>query len=158
MFQKILITVFVCSQVIILAACGSGPSAPAPSAKPDARTAASPNAAAPSAATSPTTAGAPVELIQSGVTDDKANLAYRIKVNSDKPIDEVHLALKETDAKGKALGTSMIVWQNIVGSTRKPIESGKTYDDQTALDPGAVKAEVSLKEVIFKDGSRWSAK
>ena len=103
------------------------------------------------------TSGAPVELIYSGMTDDKANLSYRIKVNTDKPIDEVHLTLKAVDSKGK-VHEDNIVWQNIVGSTRKPIESGKTYEDQTPLDPGTTTAEASLKEIIFKDGTRWSAK
>jgi hypothetical protein len=62
------------------------------------------------------------------------------------------------DAKGKVVEATTIVWQNMVGSSRRPIESGKTYEDQTALNPGTVNAECSLKEVIFKDGSRWSAK
>ena len=102
--------------------------------------------------------GAPVEFTFGGITPDKTNISYRIKVNTDKPIDKVHLALKEMDAAGKVLEQTAIVWQNIVGSTRKPIENGKTYEDQTPLDPGATKVECSLKEVIFKDGSRWSVK
>ena len=95
-------------------------------------------------------------MIDSEITADKANLAYRIKVNTDKAIDEVHLALKEMDAKGKVVEATTIVWQNMPGSSRRPIESGKTYEDQTPLDPGVVKAECSLKEVIFKDGTRWT--
>jgi hypothetical protein len=100
----------------------------------------------------------PVEFTFLGITPDKSNVSYKIKVNTDKPIEEVHLALKETDAGGKVVEQTMIAWQNIVHSTRQPIEKGKTYEDQTALDPGATKAECSLKEVIFKDGTRWSAK
>ncbi|MEP6911823.1 MAG: hypothetical protein ABI923_03660, partial [bacterium] len=69
--------------------------------------------------------------------------------------DEVHLALKALDAKGKVIEQTTVVWQNIVGSTRRPIESGKTYDDQNPLEPGVTKAECSLKEVIFKDGTSW---
>jgi hypothetical protein len=99
----------------------------------------------------------PVEFTALGVTPDKANIAYRIKINTDKPIDEVHLALKATDGKGK-VSEDTIVWQNIVGSTRRPIESGKVYEDQTALDPAMVKADVSLKDVLFKDGTRWNAR
>jgi hypothetical protein len=101
--------------------------------------------------------GAPVEFTAIGITADKANAAYRIKVNTDKPIDEVHLTLKATDSKGK-VSEDIIVWQNIVGSTRRPIESGKTYEDQSALDPATVKADVALKEVLFKDGTKWSAR
>ena len=104
-----------------------------------------------------TTTGAPVEFIYGGITPDKTSVSYKIKVNTDKPIDEVHLALKEMDGKGKVIGDTTIIWQNIVGSTRRPIEQGKTYEDQSALDPAAVKADVSLKEVIFKDGTRWTA-
>jgi hypothetical protein len=100
----------------------------------------------------------PVEFTFLGITPDKSNVSYKIKVNTDKPIDEVHLALKEMDGKGKVVEETTIVWQNIVGSTRRPIENGKTYEDQTALDPTALRAECSLKEVIFKDGAKWSAK
>src|SRR6185369_9395412 len=41
-----------------------------------------------------TTAGAPVEFTTIGITPDKTNVAYRIKVNTDRTIDEVHLVLK----------------------------------------------------------------
>ncbi|HEV8589276.1 MAG TPA: hypothetical protein VGQ72_10410 [Pyrinomonadaceae bacterium] len=101
---------------------------------------------------------APVEFTNLGMSSDRVNVSYKIKVNTDKPIDEVHLGLKETDGKGKVVDDTTIIWQNMVGSTRKPIERGKTYEDQTALDPGTEKAEMSLKEVIFKDGSKWSAR
>ena len=57
---------------------------------------------------------------------------------------------------GKVLEETMVVWQNIVKSTRQPIENGKTYEDQSALVPDTSKADCSLKEVIFKDGSRWA--
>ena len=33
--------------------------------------------------------------------ESKASVSYKIKVNTDKPINEVHLNLKETDAGGK---------------------------------------------------------
>lgn len=107
---------------------------------------------------SESTSGAPVEFIYGGMTPDKTSISYKIKVNTDKPIEEVHLALKETDAGGKVVEQTTIVWQNIVHSTQQPIEKGKTYEDQTALDPGATKAECTLKEVIFKDGTRWTAR
>jgi len=89
---------------------------------------------------------------------DKTSISYKIKVNTDKPIEEVHLALKETDAGGKVVEQTMIAWQNIVHSTQQPIEKGKTYEDQMALDPAATKAECTLKEVVFKDGTRWTAR
>jgi len=100
----------------------------------------------------------PVEFTFLGLSPDKSNVSYKFKVNTDKPIDEVHLALKEMDAKGKVVEDTTIVWQNMVGSTRRPIENAKTYEDQTALDPAAVKAECTLKEVVFKDGTSWPAK
>jgi len=99
----------------------------------------------------------PVELVSSGVPPGKASVSYKIKVNTDKPINEVHLNLKETDAGGKVLVETTVVWANIVHSTRQPIEKGKIYEDDTALSPGAVAAECSLKEVIYKDFTRWSA-
>ncbi len=104
------------------------------------------------------TSGAPVEFIYGGITSDKTSISYKIKVNTDKPIEEVHLALKETDAGGKVVEQTMIAWQNIVHSAQQPIEKGKTYEDQTPLDPGATKAECLLKEVVFKDGTRWTAR
>jgi|SRR5882672_4082271 len=105
---------------------------------------------------SQSTSGAPVEFTYGGITPDKESISYRIKVNTDKPIEEVHLALKETDAGGKVVEQTTIAWQNIVHSTRQPIEKGKAYEDQMALDPGATKAECALKEVVFKDGTRWT--
>jgi hypothetical protein len=105
-------------------------------------------------ASSQTTAEAPVEFIYGGIAPDKANISYKIKVNTDKPIEEVHLALKEMDASGKVLEQTTVIWQNIVHSTQQPIEKGKTYESQTPLLPGAVKVECSLKEVIFKDFTR----
>ena len=104
-----------------------------------------------------TTSGAPVEFTYDGLTAEKTSVAYKITVNTDKPIEEVHLALKEMDAKGKVVEDTTVVWQNIVHSTRQPIEQGKTYEDTTTLDPAAANAQVSLKEVVFKDGTRWKA-
>jgi len=139
--------------MLLLSACQKqttpGATTPAANGSP----ATSSQAAAPQ-----TTSGTPVEFTYTGITPDKANVAYQIKVNTDKPIDEVHLAFKDMDAKGKVLDDTMIIWQNMAGSTRRPIEKGKTYEDQTALDPAATKADVSLKEVIFKDGSKWTAR
>jgi hypothetical protein len=108
--------------------------------------------------TSESTSEAPVEFTYGGITPDKTSISYKIKVNTDKPIEEVHLALKETDNGGKVVEQTMIAWQNIVHSTQQPIEKGKTYEAQTPLDPAATKAECKLKEVVFKDGTRWTAK
>ncbi len=134
-----------------------------PSAPGNAQSTASPQSTtaktqgSPSAA-SESTGAAPVEFFYGGITPDKTSISYKIKVNTDKPIEEVHLALKETDAGGKVVEQTMIAWQNIVHSTQQPIEKGKTYEAQTPLDSAATKAECTLKEVIFKDGARWSAK
>ena len=109
------------------------------------------------AATSLTTPEAPVEFTYGGIAPDKVKITYKIKVNTDKPIEEVHMSLKEMDANGKVLTDTTLIWQNIVHSIRQPIEQGKTYENYTMLNPGAVKAECSLKEVIFADFTRWSA-
>jgi hypothetical protein len=148
--------------VVFLSACGNNQPAsntntqPAPASQ-SAPQSASSNTGSQSAA-SQTTSGAPVEFIYGGITSDKTSISYKIKVNTDKPIEEVHLALKETDANGKVVEQTTIAWQNIVHSTQQPIEKGKTYEDQTALDPAAVKVECTLKEVVFKDGTRWTTK
>jgi hypothetical protein len=125
----------------------------AASTQPTQSKAASSESAAPQ-----TTTVAPVEFTYLGTTPDKENIAYRIKVYTTRPIEEVHLALKEWDASGNTLADTTLIWQNIVKSTRQPIENGKSYEAHSALDPGATRAECSLKEVIFKDGARWSAR
>jgi hypothetical protein len=109
------------------------------------------------AAASPTTAEAPVEFTFGGIAPDKSKITYKIKVNTDKPILEVHMAMKEMDASGKVLFDGDLIWRNIVHSKEQPIEQGKTYEDERMLSPGVVKVECSFKEVIFKDYTRWSA-
>jgi hypothetical protein len=143
--------------VLLLSSCGvktetatnQNATAP-PAAKPE-------RAAEATAAAKGDASAAPVDLTVLGITPDKASVSYRIKVNADKPIEEVHLALKETDGSGKVVADTTIIWQNIVGSTRKPIEKGIAYEDHSTLDSDVVKAEVTLKEVVFKDGTRWRA-
>jgi len=77
-----------------------------PSAPGNAQSPASPQSTtaktqgSPSAA-SESTGAAPVEFFYGGITPDKTSISYKIKVNTDKPIEEVHLALKETDAGGR---------------------------------------------------------
>jgi PBP1b-binding outer membrane lipoprotein LpoB len=107
---------------------------------------------------SQTTAGAPVEFTYGGITSDKTNISYRIKVNTDKPISQVDLAVEEMDDSGKVLMDTTMLWQNIVKSVRLPIEKGKTYDVQDYLYPGATKAECKLKRVVFQDGTTWGPK
>jgi len=109
------------------------------------------------AAAAQITAEAPVEFTYGGIAPDKAKFVYTIKVNTDKPIKEVHMNHKEMDADGKVLVENTLIWRNVVHSTEQPIEQGKTYEDYTMLNPGAVKAECSLAEVIFQDFTRWSA-
>ena len=143
---------------LLLSACGSKePSSSSNTQSPAAMQSTPANAESSQSNASQTTTGAPVEFTYGGITPDKTSISYKIKVNTDKPIEEVHLALKETDAGGKVVEQTTIAWQNIVHSTRQPIEKGKTYEDQMALDPGATKAECTLKEVVFKDGTRWTA-
>ena len=100
----------------------------------------------------------PVEFTFLGITPDKQNIAYRIKVNTDKPIEEVHMALKEKDASGKVVQDTTLIWQNIVHSTRQPIEAGQTYEDTSYVDPKVTSVDCTLKEVVYKDNTRWSPK
>ncbi len=142
----------------LFSACSNTQPSEPSNTKPAASTQSTPAKTQSSQSTAESTSGAPVEFIYGGITPDKTSISYKIKVNTDKPIEEVHLALKETDAGGKVVEQTMIAWQNIVHSTQQPIEKGKTYEDQMSLDPSATKAECTLKEVIFKDGTRWTAK
>src|SRR5712692_5658479 len=102
--------------------------------------------------------GNPVEFTYLGITPDKQNISYKIKVNTDKPISQVDLAVKEMDDSGKVLMDTTMLWQNIVKSVRQPIEKGKTYDVQDYLYPGSTKAECKLKRVVFEDDTTWSPK
>ena len=143
----------------LFSACSNKPPSESGNTQSTAGTQSTPSKAENSQSTaSESTSGAPVEFIYGGITPDKTSISYKIKVNTDKPIEEVHLALKETDSGGKVVEQTMIAWQNIVHSTQQPIEKCKTYEAQTPLDPGATKAECLLKEVIFQDGTRWTAR
>ena len=155
-----------------LAACGGGRDDNKPSAGNSAttqkttETTATTNAAAtplptttPAATDSPaTTSGErPVEFTYLGVTPDKESIAYKIKVNSAKQVSQVDLNMKYLDDKGGTVDESTYAWQNIVKSARKPIEKGQTYEVKDPLPEGATRAEVTLKRVIFADGTRWEA-
>ncbi|HWT03799.1 MAG TPA: hypothetical protein VN256_26360 [Pyrinomonadaceae bacterium] len=123
-------------------------------------TAASPLATAtPSATTSPATAGGerPVEVTYAGVTPDKESIAYKIKVNTEKHVSQVDLNMRYMDERGGVVEETTYAWQNVVKSVRKPIEKGQTYEREDPLPEGAARAEVTLKRVIFKDGTRWEA-
>lgn len=111
--------------------------------------------------TSNTTASdgsAPVEFTFLGLSADKEQVNYKIKVNTDKPIKQVDLAAKYMDDKGKVISETTVVWQNIVKSKREPIEKGKTYDATGFVEEGATKVEYKLQRVVFEDGSTWSAR
>jgi hypothetical protein len=104
------------------------------------------------------TVGAPVDFIYIGTTPDKESFSYKIKINTAQPISQVDIAIKYMDDQGKVLSETTRAWQNIVKSTRQPIEQGKTYEVTDDLEAGSVKAECRLKRVFFTDGTSWSAK
>ncbi len=109
-------------------------------------------------ARSQASAVAPVDFTFLGLTPDKKEFKYRIKVNSDKAIDAVYIHLKSLDAQGKSLDETDLQWANIVKSTRQTIEK-KTYDLTEDVYPkGTDKLDTKLHYVVFKDGSRWNAK
>ncbi|HKQ53574.1 MAG TPA: hypothetical protein VJT74_14455, partial [Pyrinomonadaceae bacterium] len=99
----------------------------------------------------------PVEFTYLGVTKDKGSIAYKIKVNSAKPISQVDLDMKYMDESGRVVDQSTFAWQNIVKSKRNAIERGRTYEVTDPLPEGATRAEVTLKRVIFEDGTTWNA-
>lgn len=120
------------------------------------------NAATPSPSASPTPAATvsgerPVEFTYLGVTPDKESIAYKIKVNSAKPISQVDLDMKYMDESGRVVDQSTYAWQNVVKSKRNAIERGQTYEVKDELPEGATRAEVTLKRVHFEDGTRWEA-
>jgi hypothetical protein len=114
--------------------------------------------AQPDSASTTTSGDRPIEFTCLGISPDKKSSAFRIKVITEKPIAQVDIYLKETDDSGKVLFEAPYAWTNVVKMAKEPIESGKTYDAEGYLYPGATKVECALQRVIFKDGSRWSAK
>ena len=100
----------------------------------------------------------PIDFTYLGLTSNKEQIHYKIKVNTAKKISQVDLGIKYWDASGKVLDDTTLIWQNIVKSTRQPIEKGKTYDVLDSVPEDTAKADVSLKRVVFEDGTRWEAK
>jgi hypothetical protein len=100
--------------------------------------------------------GRPVDFTFLGVSPDKKQISYQIKVNTGKPVAQLDLILKETDDNDKVLLDTTFLWQNIVHSVRQPIEKGKTYTVDDNLRPGATKAECRLARVIYQDGTSWT--
>jgi hypothetical protein len=149
---------------ILFAACTSGSQKIATSGSANANsapyaTATSEDAKPANAGVAPdnAAAGAPVEFTYVGITPDKESFSYKIRVNTAKPIGQVDIGAKYYDDKGKVIGDSTIAWQNVVKSTRQPIEPGRAYEATAYLEPGSTKVEANLKRVVFKDGSSWSA-
>ena len=99
----------------------------------------------------------PVEFTYLGITPDKENMHYKIKVLTAKKITQVDLGVKFTDASGKVLDETTLAWQNIVKSVKKPIEKGQTYDVLDYIPEGTTHTDVVLKRVIFDDGTYWTA-
>jgi uncharacterized protein YcfL len=100
---------------------------------------------------------APVEFTYTGITPDKEDISYKIKVKTAKPISQVDIAARYWDAQGNLISETTLAWQNIVKSKKQPIEQGKTYNATGLLEPGSTKVECKLKRVFFTDGSVWSA-
>jgi hypothetical protein len=104
------------------------------------------------------TTAPPVDFTYNGVIPDKESITYKIKVNTDKPISQVDIAIKYLDEQGKVVAETTRAWQNVVKSAKQPIVQGKTYEVTDDLEPGSTKAECKLKRVFFTDGSSWSVK
>lgn len=98
----------------------------------------------------------PVEFTYLGVSADKQSATYKIKVDAAEPISQVDIGVRYMDDAGKVLDETTLAWQNIVKSTRQPIEKGKTYEVKDELPEGATRAEYTLKRVIFQNGTRWN--
>ena len=112
----------------------------------------------PAAAPAPSAGGAaPVAYTFVGIDKAANAIRYRFAVHAPKPVKEVHVAAKYVGADGKVINDTTIVWQNIVHSTRQPIENGKTYEDTSYLFPNTTRVESKLLRVIYADGTRWDA-
>lgn len=150
--------------VVLLSACGGGGANQAnvssnTSATPVAtKEAEKPTTTATATPVSDNNGESPVNYTYVGITPGKDSFAYKIKVNTAKPVSQVDINAKYTDASGKVVEETTIAWQNVVKSVRGTIEQGKTYEAEGYLPEGATKVESALKRVIFTDGTRWEAK
>ena len=82
---------------------------------------------------------------------------YKIKVNAAEPISQVDIGVRYMGQDSSVPEETTLAWQNVVKSARQPIERGQTYEVRDYLPEGAVKAEYTLKRVIFQDGTCWNA-
>jgi hypothetical protein len=98
-----------------------------------------------------------VEFTYLGLNADSSAIHYKIKVNTETPIEQVDLNVKYFDAGGAVLLDDRFLWQNIVKSERQPIEAGHMYDVEDYLYPDATRAEVKLLRVVYTDLSSWDA-
>src|SRR5687767_9586856 len=99
---------------------------------------------------------APIEFAYLGISANQENIRYKIKVNTDKPIEQVDLHVDYIDSDGNSLMDSTLIWQNIVGSERKPIVAGQSYEAEDYFLPGTAKVNLKLERVVFKDMSTWA--
>jgi hypothetical protein len=104
-------------------------------------------------------ADAPIEFTPLGLTADKQNVAFTVKVIADKPVVQVDVGIKETDDSGKVLLDTSLLWQDKECCPRKPLEKGKPYDVKEHLvQDGTTKAECVVQRVHFEDGGVWTPK
>lgn len=98
---------------------------------------------------------APVTVEFLGLSSDKEHVRYRIRVNTDKPLEQVDVGLTYTGTNGKRQ-TETVIWQNIVKSKRQPIGKGNAYEDESYLAPGASGVDCKLLRVVYKDMATWA--
>lgn len=108
-------------------------------------------------AITPITPLAPVELKIVGPVDNNVRIQFEVKINTDKAISQVEIGQKFLDAAAKVVKDTPFVWQNIVNGTEVPIEKGKSYSAKVRLPEGAIKADLKLIRVVYKDGTEWKA-
>lgn len=98
---------------------------------------------------------APVNFGVSQPKGEEIRVPMTFKINADKEISQVDIAVKELDAAGKTLEQTTYIWQNIVHSAVQPIKKGETYTDKYRHQPETKKIDVQLTRVVFKDGTDW---
>ena len=106
------------------------------------------------AATADQPASAPVAVEYLGLSADSEQVRYRIRVDTDKPLEQVDVELSYTGSDGKRQSETL-VWQNIVKSRKKPIETNHAYEAESYLGPGATGVNCKLARVVYRDMTTW---
>ena len=97
----------------------------------------------------------PVTVECLGLGSDKESLRYRVRVSTDRPVEQADVGLVYIGVDGKE-ERATAVWQNVVDAKRQPIERGKSYEAETRVGRGATGFRCRVLHVVFKDQTSWA--